>query len=169
MKQSMSSAFMYNIIIIFIILVFAILAATVSYFKAFKVNNRITYALEIFEGYNHLAKELIDYQLGSIGYKVRPKKRRCKATITSGSGSAKKTGYLQEIGGEVYDYCIYLFWDDSPSNHADRERYYSYEVITYINFDFPIINHFDVPIRSRSARVFKFRDGQDPNIGVDER
>ena len=60
MKQSISTSFMLNIVIIFIILVFAFLAGTLSYTKAFRVNSKIVNELEKYEGYNDLSKREID-------------------------------------------------------------------------------------------------------------
>ena len=52
MRQAIGSVPMYNIIIIFIVITFGFLSATLSYMKAFKVNGRIAKALENYEGYN---------------------------------------------------------------------------------------------------------------------
>ena len=54
MNQSVGSIALYNIVLIFIVIVFAFLAATVSYSKAFRVNSRIIFAIEKYEGYNDL-------------------------------------------------------------------------------------------------------------------
>lgn len=161
MKQSISSTFLYNIIITFIIIVFAVLAATVSYFKAFKVNSRIIHSLERFEGYNYLSKAEIEQTLETIAYRVRDdNQKECRAKTKDGGILQLGERFQKEASPEVYDYCIYLYMNDVPSNYQGKNTYYSYEVVTYINFDFPIINRFKVPIRSRSTRIFKFNDRQ---------
>ena len=38
MREGIGSVFLYNIIILFVIIVFGLLSATISYYKAFKVN-----------------------------------------------------------------------------------------------------------------------------------
>lgn len=160
MKQSISSTFLYNIIIIFIILVFAVLAATLSYFKAFKVNSRIINALEKYEGYNHLSKAEIDQTLSTIGYQVG-NSENCQPTRDKGAGILKQgLNFPTNPTNENFNYCIYLYKNDVPTNYGGRNTYYSYEVVSYITFDFPIINQFKVPIHNRSARIFKFNDGQ---------
>ena len=65
MRESIGSSFMYGIIAIFIVMVFAILAGTMSYFKAFKVNSHIVGILEKYEGYNDLAIDEIRRTLSS--------------------------------------------------------------------------------------------------------
>ena len=68
MKEGIGSIFLYNIVIIFIVVVFAILAATLTYYKAFKVNTKIINSIEKFEGYNNLAIADIDNKLLTTGY-----------------------------------------------------------------------------------------------------
>ena len=60
MKRSIGTTFMLNFIIVFIVVTFAFLSATLSYMKAFKVNTRIANAIEKYEGYNSLAIEEIE-------------------------------------------------------------------------------------------------------------
>ena len=45
MSTSIGHTFLYNLIILFIIIIFAFLSGTLSYYKAFKVNNRIVYII----------------------------------------------------------------------------------------------------------------------------
>ena len=52
MRQSIGTTFMLNFIILFIFLVFAFLAGTLSYYKAYRINNSIVHEIERFEGYN---------------------------------------------------------------------------------------------------------------------
>ena len=70
MKQAIGSVPMYNIIIVFIVLTFGFLTATLSYMKAFKVNGRIAKALENYEGYNTLSDREIYNTLSAIGYRT---------------------------------------------------------------------------------------------------
>ena len=66
MREGIGSVFLYNMIILFIIIVFGLISATISYYKAFKVNERILSTIEKFEGHNDLAKAEIDDYLISI-------------------------------------------------------------------------------------------------------
>ena len=141
MKESIGSAFLYNIIIIFIVIVFAILAATLTYYKAYKVNTKIMTIIEKFEGYNDLAISEINNTLTSIGYMAK-QDNKCPKT--------KNGGVLQQESKQ-YRYCVYYFEKD------DDERHYSYGVITYITLDIPIVNTFlQIPIYSKSNRIFRF-------------
>ena len=72
MRESIGSVFLYNIIILFVIIVFGLLSATISYYKAFKVNERLLYSLDKFEGYNQFSREEMETYLSSIGYTYNP-------------------------------------------------------------------------------------------------
>ena len=47
MRQSIGATATFNIIIIFIVIVFGLLIGTVNYYKAFKVNSRILDIIEV--------------------------------------------------------------------------------------------------------------------------
>ena len=141
MKESIGSAFLYNIIIIFIMIVFAILAATLTYYKAYKVNTKVMTIIEKYEGYNDLAIKEIDNTLTSVGYMAK-QGHKCPA---------KKNGGILQTESKQYRYCVYYFEKD------DSEKHYTYGVITYITLDIPIVNTFlQIPIYSKSNRIFRF-------------
>ena len=58
MREGIGSVFLYNIIIVFIVITFGFLSASLSYMKAFKVNGKIANALEKYEGYIYKYKFL---------------------------------------------------------------------------------------------------------------
>lgn len=137
MKESIGSVALFNIIIIFLLVMFALLAATLSYSKAFRVNSRILTTIEKYEGYNELADQEINNILGTLGYQAGnancPKKNGVKA-------SAKISNN--------YDYCVYYM--DIDSNH------YKYGITTYITLDLPLINKVKLPIYTETERIYRF-------------
>lgn len=152
MSGAIGHTFIYNIIIIFIVIVFGFLAGTMSYYKAFKVNNRIVSSIEKFEGYNLNASDIIDSSieeinrtLGSIGYSAD--KSACKEQY--------KGMYLVESSNDSsknpFRYCIYIN-DTNPSSG----EYYTYGVLTYMNIDLPFINRINIPIFTKTNRIYKF-------------
>lgn len=142
MRDSIGSVFLYNIIILFIVIVFAILAGTLTYHKAFKINKSIVNYIEMYEGYNSLALKNIKRDLVSVGYPSR---------TNGGCVASKNGGTLVKQTGENYDYCVYLFDNDGDSDH------YSYGVVTYITFDFPFFDMFlKIPVYAKSNKLYKF-------------
>lgn len=142
MREAIASTPLYNIIIIFMVIVFAFILGIMAYYKAFKVNKSILAVVEKYEGYNDYSIAEIDTTLKGIGYGVYD-------NITCPA----KEGILLSNPSD-YKYCIYL----TTSDNADgTNRYYSYGVVTYITLDFPFINVFlKMPVYSKSNRIYRF-------------
>lgn len=140
MSGPIGHTYIYNIIILFIIIVFAFLAGTLSYYKAFKVNNVIVGSIEKFEGYNELSKTEIERNLGGLGYSLQ--NSECKDEY--------KDMTLVKLG-ENYDYCIYISKEKPKSG-----EYYTYGVMTKMRIDLPIIKMAKFPIFTRTNRIYKF-------------
>lgn len=157
MREGIGSIVLYNIIIIFILIVFALLAATLSYYKAFKVNNRILASIDKYEGYNEPAKAEIRNTLAGLGYTVNASNDRCKA----------KRGDVRLVTNQDtnYYYCVYFYRDDRGDGekrlNGDKEEiYYNYSVVSYIYIDLPIVGAFKVPVHTKGERIYNFSDGQ---------
>lgn len=170
MKQSIGTTYLLNIIFIFIVIVFAFLSATLSYYKAYKVNTRILNAIEEYEGYNGNAQQEINQILGGIGYtrgnssgcKSEKVKNGVKGILVSGDTlSSTTTGdivYDTNLQAEQYDYCIYLYKDTTRTGTSNDSRYYySYGVITYMHMNLPIVNQvIKIPVFTRTEKIYKF-------------
>lgn len=165
MRESIGSVFLYNIIILFIIIVFGLLSATISYYKAFKVNERLLYSLDKFEGYNQFSKEEMENFLSSIGYTYNPDgQKECP--------SEKNGGTLIRSNSSKYLYCVYYHSDDRGNNekkelNGDKEPiYYNYSLTSYIYADLPIVGQFKLPIYTKGERIYNFTDHQSQGARV---
>ena len=144
MNTAIGHTFLYNLIIIFILVVFGCMTGTLSYYKAYKINNRIVSLIEKHEGYNELAKEEIDDALQTLGY-------------TQGSiqcDEQYKGNYFVTLG-ENYNYCVYIT-EEKPKKHT----YFNYGVLTYMTIDLPIINNLRFPVFTRTNKIYKFTTAQ---------
>ena len=140
MREGIGSVFLYNIVIVFIVVIFAFLAGTMSYSKAFRVNSRIINALEKYEGYNELSDTEINNVLQTLGYRVNTGGFSCPER--EGAEAVTKVT-------DSYEYCVYYYQIDS--------RHYNYGVLTYIYLDLPVIGRlFKVPVYTRTARIYQF-------------
>lgn len=150
MKEAIGSIPLYNFIIVFIILTFAFLSATLTYYKAFKVNSKIAYSLEEHEGYNSESIEAINFNLASLAYKVGDKKQ-CKE---------KKGAKLVDTSQIDYPICIYEFPVTSKVNNGEvktKYGYFNYGITTYIYLDLPVIKEtISIPVYTESERIFRF-------------
>lgn len=150
MSGPVGHTFIYNLIIIFIVIVFGFLAGTMSYYKAFKINNRIVSAVEKFEGYNSNGTkggsiQEINRVLGTFGYSTEA--ADCPATY--------KNMTLVEASNDrsinSYRYCIYL-----DNTRPSKGQYYTYGVLTYMNIDLPFVNRINIPVFTKTNRIYKF-------------
>ena len=106
MKESVGSIALYNFIIVYIILVFAILSAMLSYNKAFKINSRILGTIEKYEGWNSASYRESNRYLNSIGYRQKSPNFSCPRYDESTA--------VQQDQRSIYQYCVYLDLTESP-------------------------------------------------------
>ena len=131
-----------NIIVTFIVILFAFLSAALIYFKSNKVSKIITETIEKYEGYNSLAKNDISTKLTSIGYNKK-KLNNCPDK----DNSCTRIEYSND------GYCVYLCDEEND----DGEKYYYYRIRTNMMLSIPIINEvLDVPIFSNTNRMYDF-------------
>lgn len=149
MSGPVGHTFIYNLIIIFIVIVFGFLAGTMSYYKAFKINNRIVSSIEKFEGYNNSEKggsiAEIDRTLMTFGYSLD--KIECKAEYKG--MKLVEASNLQTVN--PYKYCIYM---ENPN--PAKGTYYRYGVLTYMNMNLPFVNKINIPIFTKTNNIYKF-------------
>ncbi len=158
MREGIGEWSTYNIIIIFIFIVFGLLAATMSYYKAFKVNSMILSAIDKYEGYNSLAQNEIKANLNAIGYSIDSTKcasSRGKAVLASSAN-----GNVSQ--DSTYYYCVYYYNDDrgkavsNQKNNDGEPIYYNYSVVSYIYVDLPFVGQFKVPVHTKGERIYNF-------------
>lgn len=140
MREGIGSTFIYNIIAIFILLVFIFLGGAVSYTKGFKTNTIVANAIEKYEGYNTLAQSEINIGLNNFGYQL-------SVDVTCPTRDGLQA--LKQGKDAKYRYCVYQ--QDLGSN------YYIYGVVTYISIELPFIGKtMQIPIYSQTKRVYNF-------------
>lgn len=143
MKESISYTFLLNIIITFIVISFFVIMCIMSYTKAFRVNSKVVNAIEISEGYNKVAEPEINRIITSYGYQ--------KLNVNCPPKEGGRV--IDHNGNDLIDkktdngICVYEFVDGKK---------YSYGVVTFMTFDFPIVNQIiRIPVYTRSMQLHK--------------
>ena len=151
MKESVGYTVTLNIVITFIIIIFAFLSAALIYFKSNKVSNVITETIQKYEGYNYIAQNEIDAKLTSIGYSRKPV--NCDKYYYKLSDKEQKECPISKKLNEGKDgYCVF-----ECREMFDGEYYYYYKISTNLVFNVPIINEMlDIPIFSNTSRLYDF-------------
>ncbi len=148
MREGVGGIALYNIIIVFIVLTFGFLSATLSYVKAFRVNNKIAHSIEKYEGYNSLSESDITRQLTTYGYKVSYN-FSCPSHVHFQNGSFGTYQPEVSLGNKNHRYCVYKY--------PTVDGYFNYGIITYISLEIPIIGgNFYVPVYSETDSIFNF-------------
>lgn len=168
MRESIGTVSLLNFVLFFIFLVFAFLMGTMSYYKAYRINNSMVSAIEKYEGFNALSKAEIDNKIKTLGY--NPSNFRCDTERVSESGP---TGVLVNSKGEVVDdisnldyrgYCVYLYNNDiinydelSDASSPTPDQYDTYEVMTIISFQFPVVQDIlKLRVTAKTDRIYNF-------------
>lgn len=143
MRESIGLTYTLNFVILFIVITFAFLFGIMSYYKAFKVNSRISNAIENNEGYNSLSINDINNVLGSLGYR--------KGSVTCPTRTYKGKQYSAVTStSNKYAICVYEY----PVNDSG---YFRYGIVTYIYLDIPVIGQtLKLPIYSETEKIYKF-------------
>lgn len=142
MKESIGSTASLNIIFAFLAIIFAFLAGTLSYYKAYKVNNIIVNSIEKFEGLNDLSINEINIALSNLGYQRY--KSDCDDNITY-----KEVLYnLDSKEDKVVDgICVYI-------NEGDKQD--QYLVVSYMTINLPIVSEFlKFPVRTATDTIYR--------------
>lgn len=149
MRESIGSIFLYNVIIIFLVIIFGFAGALITYMKAYKVNSRIVNEIEKYEGYNEEAELQINGILGTLGYRVNDGKNcpaRSDGTLLTNNANRPN-----------FRYCVYQTKSATQANPYDQ-----YMVVTYIFIDLPFVDEFAFPVKSKTTEIFRFGIGGNP-------
>lgn len=138
MRQSIGMNAQLNIIIVFILIVFALMAASLSYYKAYKVSNSIISSIEKYEGFNTLAQNEINNSLNTLGY--------------NRVGSNCNESSLTSDG-----YCVNL----ETQSEGDEITGYRYRITTYMYLDLPVVEMIRVPVTKYTNTIQCFKDNCD--------
>ena len=143
MKESIGSTASLNIVLTFIAIVFAFLAGTLSYYKAFKVNNVIINSIEKFEGYNTLSRGEILTKLSGLGYQMVDSS--CSETKNF---NGEEFTLLKKDSDSDKGYCVYFY-------NNRKDKYYQYGIVTYMTINLPIISDFvRIPVNTVSDEIY---------------
>lgn len=177
MKGAIGNAFILNMVITFIIIFFMLLIGSIAYSKAYKTNK---FLLDSVVNYAELADDKlgkdnfkndhmvitnrgvissdilwnndVNEYLARVGYILSNVNDSCPAGVN---------GYkvIRDTKVGSYDYCIYRkrLYELSEGDDQFTKKRYTYKVLSYMKFDFPIIGEFiKLPITSESKVVLKF-------------
>ena len=184
MRESISYAFLLNIVIVFVFTCFAIVMGVLSYYKAFRANTIISETIEKYEGYNCVSAEEIARKLGTIGYNT-PFDVNCNGKgdycMTDAGQNYAVISYNLDIkenssgsnivyrNSDAYrysdDYSAEKFkvmnstYECDETNGCATNKHYQYGVYTYMYVELPVISSLiRIPFFSKTSIMYEFRN-----------
>lgn len=188
MKGAIGNAFILNMVITFIIIFFMLLIGSMAYSKAYKTNKFLTDSLESYVEYFNVVdnqkdicfsdcsgkikkkwNDIVNDYLGKAGYILSSSNSTCpKTNGENDEGNnvyvdPNDSGYVLKRDTRIgdYDYCIYQkrYYELNETDDFFSKRRYSYKVISYMKFDFPIIGEFiKLPIVSETRVILNYKN-----------
>lgn len=140
MREGIGAYATLNIVIIYIMIVIALLVASLNYYKGYKVNSQIISTISQYEGYNKSAQNKIDSYLDGIGYASDQSAPQCPKRNDMENFDMKTVH-------SKHAYCVY---------YTKSGNYTTYGVTTYIYIDLPLFNLIRVPIYTKGERIYNF-------------
>ncbi len=164
MNQAISNALLFNIVIVFVIVLIGFFVGSLSYSKASKVKNRIIEEIEKYgeaandqddvdSAYTHAACGLltwldsgdtgdgrgIGYRKVSSGSKAACPNLEIKEDNNTMVDIVSSTSDNCKYTSNPYEYCVYRIKRCENENGNKKSCYTYYRVRTYMYFDVPII------------------------------
>ena len=170
MKEAISNAAVFNLIIIFVIILIAFFVGSLSYSKAFKVKNKIIeeiekeaeYTEDPEKAYDRAEAEILEWlDSGNDGIGIGYRQNTNPGHVNSCPNENAPGGASISLvnGTSNYEYCVYRITTgyDGGKCDTDEERcYVYYRVITYMYFDVHIVEDLiRIPVTSETMSFTK--------------
>jgi hypothetical protein len=141
LRDAVGGSLLLNLVVIFTSVVILFFAGIMAYSKAYKAKNKIIEVIESYEKYDDTVAAVISEDLKLAGY--RP------ANVQQINAACDKDPSKENKNKNGYFYCVY-----EDKNSVDEG--YSYEVVTYVHFDFPVIGNLLVfPVKGETRVLGK--------------
>ena len=133
MREAIGGTWIYQLVIIFMLIFVAFLALTMNYTKAFKIKNDLLSIVEKYEGFSKKSIPIINNYLSSSGYTT-------SGSCLEGEMGSKdlKSDVLEEVKpGEKYFYCV----SKTSTGTETRIRRARYKIRVFFRFDLPVVGN----------------------------
>ena len=130
MKETTSSMWTFQMIILFILIFAAFLALILVYSKAFTIKNRFLSIIEKYDGVTNESFEIMNHYALNHHYSA---KAPCPNDVKIWYGVNLATGDFEvSNGGKSYNYCV--------SPNVDEKGLLYYNIVVFYRFSLPVLN-----------------------------
>lgn len=148
MKEAIANLGVFNLMMIFGIIMLSFFVGSLGYSKAYKVKNRIINEIELEGEWNNSVSQNVENYLADVGYRVDldvkcPELKIDKADVATISTNSS------------YKYCVYKITGKKNTSVNVNDVVY-YRVMAYMYFDVPIVGDFiRIPVSGESKPFVK--------------
>lgn len=137
MRQAIAGTWVYQLVIIFILLFVSFLTLSLTYSKAFKNKNELLNIIEKYEGVTQESIAIMNNYLVSNGYKVTHSCPTNDGMPWYGVKDIEGQSivFKQAVAGEKYSYCI-----RRQKSSASNNKVY-YELKIFFRFNIPVVEN----------------------------
>lgn len=146
MREAIGGTWIYQLVIIFMLIFVAFLALTMNYTKAFKVKNDVLSIIEKYEGMSKKSIPIVNNYLLSSGYRTMGSCRDGEV----GSQDLKSTVLKKAASDQKYYYCVSKISTATVANDYRAK----YKIRIFLKFDLPVIgNLFTFEVEGTSVDI----------------
>ena len=141
MRETIGSTWIYQLVIVFILIFVSFLILALTYSKNFKTKNEILNIIEKYEGVTKDSVGIINNYLSYTGYQT---KGHCPKNegVWIGSTNLNSTDLVKAVDNNKYYYCIKRTSSSKPTQSGktstNKNRYF-YEVVIFYKFNLPVL------------------------------
>ena len=153
MREAIGGAWIYALVMIFMMIFVSYLAISLNHTRAFMTKDEVVRIIELNEGFNNRSREIIENYLYSAGYRVRG---FCDNDRMMEDRSARGEGIGPDGNGRFL-YCINGPFLTRDSTEVRPVGYYT--VTLFFRFDLPVIgNILTFPVTGRTRPIHHLND-----------
>ena len=143
MKQAISGAWLYSIVLIFMVILVGFISISINYNKTFKLKTAVVNIVEQEQGINAVTIDAINKQLKNNGYlngkvcRTLFKDGDKYLEINNGTASGVKTKGPSDVGSAPAQVCITRKKGNYTADGTAQPDYY-YDVYLFYSFSIPV-------------------------------
>ena len=146
MRETIASTWVYQLVIVFILLFVGFLVLSITYTKNYKNKNEMISIIEKYEGVNDDSIKIINNYLAYNNYRAKGK---CDASKNWLGSTDLKSNVLEKVKNDTkYYYCIRKEYsankgsgNGQTSKSGKKSKKY-YQIKTFFKFNLPILGDF---------------------------
>ena len=156
MRDTIASTWVYQLVIVFILLFVAFLILSLTYSKNYKTKNEIINIIEKYEGVNANSVQIINNYLYYNNYNV---KGSCPSDTTWLGSTSLESNKLERVQkGTKYYYCFNKKFSSASASSSVKSKVY-YQIKTFFKFNLPVVgNIYTFTIDGTTNDIFSGED-----------